>query len=171
MLQSNRWIASESEAVSGGDVAFGNGLDGTESCVEITLSACQIDTLNRLGAAHGLDQRVVLSRLIDAALAGPEGFDRGDRHRLRRCVALLRALEIHVARAARSMSVRQLPPDLTARRVDELLDLGGYLHRVGSALLPLLRRRLTTEFGQAEIRRHHEALLGEVLGEVLRQDG
>jgi hypothetical protein len=167
VLQLSRWIESESEAVSGGDVAFGDGVDRARSCVQITLSPCQIEILNRLGSAHGLDQQVVLSRLIDAAIAGPEGFDRIDRHRLRRCIALLRALEVHVARTARSMTLRQLSPDLTGRRIDELLDLGRYLRRVGSVLLPLLRRHVTTEFEQAEILRHHEAFLSE----VLRRDG
>lgn len=163
MLQSRRWIESASEAVAGGDIAFSEGPGRAESHVEILLSAHQAETLNRLAAAYGLDRQVVLARLIEAALAGPEHFDRVDRQRLRRCLALLRAIEVHVARAARSMALRQLPPDLTARRADELSDLGRYLRRVGSALLPLLRRHVVTDAEHAEAHRQHEALRRDVL--------
>ena len=36
----------------------------------------------------------------------------------------------------RSMTLRQLPPELIAERLDEVLELGQFLRRVGTALLP-----------------------------------
>jgi hypothetical protein len=139
VLQSRAWIESELEAMAGDEVTFGDGPGRAGSCAQVTLSPEQLAVLDRHAAATGLDREVVLSRLISAALAGPEGLDRFDRHRLRRCSDLLRAIEVHVARAARSITLRQLPPDVTACRVEELLELGRYVRRVASVLLPSLR--------------------------------
>jgi hypothetical protein len=152
VLQSRRWIESESDAVSRSGITLGDGVDRPESCAQVTLSPQQLDRLNQCAAATGLDREVVLSRLVGAALADPERFDRFDRHRLRRCIDLLRAIEVHVARAARSIALRRLPPDLTARRVEELLDLGRYLRRVGSVLLPLPDTSAAPADGSADIR-------------------
>jgi hypothetical protein len=161
-----RWsrcrIESESEAVAGGDGPRDEGRVGLDPCVQFTLSTDQIAALNQLAEIHDLAPRAVLSRLVDAALAGPELFDHLDRQRLRRCLELLKAIEEQVARVARSMSVRQLPQELASRRADELGELGGYLHRVGSVLLPLLRHK-ATEAEQRRFRRRHEAYVALLL--------
>ena len=163
MLQSRHWIEAASDAVAGGNVAFGDGAVPPDRCAHVTLSAHQVDRLDRLAAASGLEAQVVLSRLIDAALASPDRFDRFDRQRLRRCIDILRAIEVHVARAARSVALRRLSPELTARRIDELLDLGRYLRRVGSVLLPPLGAPTATEAEQAESRDRHEWLLRDLV--------
>lgn len=163
MLQSRLWIETASGALARGDAALGDDAVPPDRCVQVTLSAHQVGLLERLAATTGLEEEVVLSRLIGAALASPDRFDRFDRQRLRRCIDLLRAIEVHVARAARSMTVRRLSPELTARRVDELLDLGRYLRRVGSVLLPPLHAPAATEAEQAESRDRHESLLRELV--------
>lgn len=163
MLQSRHWIEAATDAVAGGDVAFGDGAVPPDRCAHVTLSAHQVDRLDHLAAATGLEANAVLSRLIDAALASPDRFDQFDRQRLRRCIDILRAIEVHVGRAARSVTLRRLPPELTARRLDELLDLGGYLRRVGSVLLPPLGAPAATEAEHAESRDRQESRLRDLL--------
>jgi hypothetical protein len=135
--RSRAWIDSESALLAEGEVTFGDGLVRARSCVQINLSPAQLDALDHLAAGAGIDRESVLSRLVGATLAHPEPVDPSDRRRLRRCVELLRALEVHVARVTRSMTLRQLPPELIAERLDEVLELGQFLRRVGTALLPL----------------------------------
>jgi AcrR family transcriptional regulator len=135
--RSRPWIDSELALLAIGQVTFGDGVVQGRSCVQINLSPAQMDALDQVAAGAGLDRESVLSRLVGAALAGPEPVDRSDRRRLRRCVELLRALEVHVARVTRSLTLRQLPPELIAERLDEMLELGQFLRRVGTALLPL----------------------------------
>jgi hypothetical protein len=152
--QSRRWIEAELDALAGGEATLGDGIVRAESCAQVTLSPQEVEALKQRAAAAGLDREVVLARLISAALAGPEDIDlnRFDRHRLRRCIDLLRAIEVHIARAARSMSVRQLPPEVTGRRLDELLNLGRYLRRVGSVLSPRLRGHAAAKVGPGDAR-------------------
>lgn|GEM_PF-6931483 len=138
MRQSRHWIETASDEMTGLEVEPPAAAPLATCNAQVALSVQQYERVAQLAAATGLEETVVLSRLVDAALAGPDRLQWADRHRLRRCIELLRAIELHVARAARSMTVRRLPPELTAHRVDDLLDLGRYLRRVGWALLPQL---------------------------------
>ena len=79
MRRSRAWIDSESALLAEGEVTSGDGVVRARSCVQISLSPVQVDALDQVAARAGIDRESILSRLVGAALAGPEPVDRLDR--------------------------------------------------------------------------------------------
>jgi hypothetical protein len=122
-------------AVVDGDVAprpsstGGGGLK-----IELTLSPEEADALDDICRADDLSPVRALTHIVRARLLGRPQFGRADRARLRSCLALLRALEQHVGRAARPATALRQTVAAVNMRTNELLDLGVYVRRVGRAI-------------------------------------
>lgn len=101
---------------------------------EITLSAEEVEALDAICREDELTPKQALGHIVRARLLSRPQFGRGDRARLRACVELLRAMEQHVGRAARPVSAMR--PTVAGVEIcaGELLELGGYLRRIGRAI-------------------------------------
>jgi len=102
--------------------------------IELSLAPDEVDALDEICRSDELSPTQALTQIVRARLLGRPQFGRADRARLRSCLALLRALEQHVGRAARSAAALRQPVDIMDARSQELLDLAIYLRRVGRAI-------------------------------------
>jgi hypothetical protein len=102
--------------------------------IEFTLTPDEVEALDEICRGDDLSPAQALTQIVRARLLGRPQFGRADRARLRSCLALLRALEQHVGRAARSASALRQTTDIVDARSEELLDLAVYLRRVGRAI-------------------------------------
>jgi hypothetical protein len=102
--------------------------------LEITLSEEEVRALDAICLEDELTPKQALANIVRARLLDRPQFGRGDRARLRACVELLRAMEQHVGRAARPVSV--MKPTLVGVEhcAGELVELGAYLRRIGRAI-------------------------------------
>lgn len=101
---------------------------------EITLSDAELDALDEMCRLDELSPKQALSHIVRARLLGQPQFGRGDRARLRACLELLRAIEQHIGRAARPAAALDRTALGREVLIQELLELGAYVRRVGRAL-------------------------------------
>jgi hypothetical protein len=101
---------------------------------EITLSEEEVEALDAICLADELSPKQALAHIVRARLLQRPQFGRADRARLRACVELLRAMEQHVGRAARPVSAMKPTLAGVEQCAGELLELGGYLRRIGRAI-------------------------------------
>lgn len=107
---------------------------GDQLTFEITLSEDELRALEAICLEDELSPRQALLHIVRARLLGQPQFGRGDRARLRACLELLRALEQHVGRAGRAAASPGRTPPGRDILLQELLELGGYLRRVGRGI-------------------------------------
>jgi hypothetical protein len=115
---------------------------------EVTLSPEELEALAAICDADELSPKQALSQIVRARLMGEPQFSRPDRTRLRACLDLLRALEQHIGRAARPAATLKRTPLGREVLVEELVELGAYLHAVGNAIGEAMRGNL--EYWQGE---------------------
>jgi hypothetical protein len=115
----------------------------TSATFSVSLTAEEVAALRRIAAQDELSEQQALLHLTRSRLLGRPQFSRPDRARRRSSLALLRALDRHLGRAARPLGARDAPPDIAAARVDEIQALGVHVRRVcdaiGQSLLGNLR--------------------------------
>lgn len=123
-----------------------------ELTVEITLTAEEAEALDAICREDELSPAQALGHIVSARLLAKPQFARGDRARLRACLELLRALEQHVGRAARPAGALRQTGFAAQARVEELLELGGYLRRVGRGIGEAMLGNLAYWRGEARER-------------------